>query len=65
MEQFGIDVMTEPVEDDNTVPVQEIECPLSAESINRLKELIDPMSDCSDYGIQLYLDVLAYVISNL
>ena len=51
--------------EDDTVPIQEIGCPLSAEALDRLKELIDPVSDCSDYGIQLYLDVLAYVISNL
>ena len=57
--------MTEPVEDDTAVTIPEIGCPLSAESLRRLKELVDPLSDCNDYGIQLYLDAVAYVISNL
>ena len=65
MEQFGVDIMTEPVDSDIMITIPDIECPLSIQCLERLKELVDPLSVCSDYGIQFYLDVVAYVISSL
>ena len=43
------------------VPVPDIECPLSAHCLERLKELVDPLSDCSDYGI-LTLLPMSYLV---
>ena len=36
-------------------------CPLSAQQLLELRDLIDPMQECDDYGVQLYVETKLFV----
>ena len=44
--------------------VPDIQSPLSNEDFQGLNEFVDPLSQSNDYGIDLYVSTLEYVISH-
>ena len=69
METFGIDwdgPMPHPDEGIcETVVVPETECPLDSYSLDELDEMVTPLADTTNYGIDLYEKVLDFVSSKL
>ena len=37
------------------------QCLLTEQQLSELKDIIDPMQDCDDYGFSLYITVRAFV----
>lgn len=51
--------------DDTILNVPETRCPLSSSELSELTSLYNPLSNCTDYAVSLYLDVLEFVVSQL
>ena len=63
---YGVDWEGPPPSDEhNDVHVPETQCPLSSSLLTELHSLFNPLMDCNDYAIQLYLDVLQFVSANI
>lgn len=64
---YGIDWDGPPPLDLNnsSVVIPEINCPLSSSELVELHSLYNPLSSCSDFGINVYLDVLTFVENQL
>ena len=62
-EQYGIDWGSPSGVDHDTIVVPNTECPLSAAELTVLRQTVDPMEECDDYGIGLYTITRAFVYS--
>ena len=61
-DDYGIDFdapCATQIEDDVDVP--DTHCPLTEQQLHQLKECIDPMQTCFDFGLSLYAATRAYV----
>jgi len=70
LETFGIDwdgPMPHPDDESicETVVVPEMEFPLDSYSLDELDEMVAPLADTTNYGIDLYEKVLDFVSSKL
>jgi hypothetical protein len=43
------------------VDVPTIQCPITEQQLSQLKEIVDPMQECDDYGFLLYQTTRAFV----
>lgn len=68
-QEYGIDwdgpVPEEPVEDDISVEVPETSNPLSDEQFQELSNRINPLRISNNYGIDIYLEVVSFVVNGL
>lgn len=53
------------VSDDDGVTVPETECPFPAEQMVYLQNAINPLEECDDYGLHLYIETRDFVNSYL
>ncbi len=57
VENFGIDFegpLPTDMDDNDTVVVDDVECPLDTQDLEEFQELFNPLVACDDYGITLY-----------
>uniref|UniRef100_A0A1X7TW60 Uncharacterized protein n=1 Tax=Amphimedon queenslandica TaxID=400682 RepID=A0A1X7TW60_AMPQE len=58
---YGVDWDGPAVLDNEDITVPPENCPLSEEQLALLKQSVDPLQDCEDYGVPLYVAVRNFV----
>ncbi len=62
LQQYGIDWNGPPaVDDDNTVEVPAISCPLQNQELDLLRSFINPLDECDDLGVSIYAATRSFV----
>ena len=63
-EDFGIDWDGPSIiEDVESVEVPVVQCPLQSQQLAILRSHIDPLSDCTDFGVGLYLATREIIVA--
>lgn len=63
-DSFGIDwngPVVAQVQEEHVVTVPNTSCPLNEESLEQLKTLVNPLVDCDDHGVILYIAAKEFV----
>ena len=60
---YGVEYESAAAQDDYTVQVPPNRFELSEEHLSQLRHLVDPLAQSSNFGIELYLQVLAFINS--
>ena len=64
-QDFGIDWDASLLVADESVEVPHTECPITAEAVNELHHVVPPLSESTEYGIDLYETTLDFVLQRL